>query len=1372
MVTLSTNLFAQGDQINANNEWLKRFAEEAAKRYKKEKKEAIAYARKNNIPVRQVREDGTIIELQKIDQYGHPQYYITGNADAAKSVNANNLYAGGGLGLSLTGNGYSDVGEWDGGKVLNNHQEFGNRVTQGDGASSLSDHATHVAGTIIGAGVKSDAQGMAPDAELTAYNWGNDDSEMASAASNGLEISNHSYGYLRGWYKSNGEWNWGGDESISSTEDYRFGFYSNSSKDWDQIAYNAPHYLIVKSAGNDRGDGPGSDPSTAEQDGGANGYDCIGTRGVAKNLLTVGAAKDVTNYTGPESVDISSFSSFGPADDGRIKPDIVTNGVGLYSSTANNTSSYSSYSGTSMSAPNTTGVLALLQKHYRNTHGGASMNAATMKALITTTANESGSHKGPDYKYGWGLLNAKKAAKVITRDAEGKNVIQEKTLNDGGAFSNNITLGHQTTSITITWTDPAGNPVSAQVDPSDKMLVNDLDIQVEGPNGQIYYPWSLDPNNPYDAATNNGENNADNVEQVFIEDPLPGQYTVTVDHDGSLTKGPQDFSLVIESLESQKKVHFSGYEIDDDNMKSSGDDDGKVEPGERIELPVKLANNTINDLTGVSATISTNNPAITNISDDSENFGDINAGGSAISQFDYDFTVDSNASFKEVEFYMDITDGNTTWQDTFTIKINGPVVYTNHEIDDDNSTSSGNDNSKIDPGETIELPVEITNNTAQDLTSVSATISTNDPDVTNISDDSENYGDLNAGKSAWTNFDYDFTIADNCPEKDIQFTLNISSGSASWSDTFTLHVEGSAIYVDHDIDDDNSTSAGNNNKEVDAGESIELPVQLQNLAASQLNSVDATLSTNDPYITNISDANESYGDIPSMDSAWANHDYDFTVHPNAPDKDVKFTLNITAGSQSWTDTFYIHVNGTDNLAYTDHQIDDDQRVSDGDDDNKVEPGESIELPVQLANFASQDYTGVSAALSTNDPDITNISDANEDYGDIQKGDSAWAKFDYDFTVSPDAPEKDVEFYLDVTTDSGYTFTDTFTIHIHGEIVYTDLEIDDDQSTSNGDDDSKIEPGEEIELLAQLTNENSDDFDNVKATLSSNDSVITNISDDVENYGTINSGDSAWTEFDYDFTVDSAAPQKSVKFTLDISADSFSWKDTFYIQVHNHAVYADHQVDDDNMTSSGDNDGKIEPGEQIELPVQVANTSVDQLSSVSADISTNDPYITNISDDSENYGNIAGSDSSWCGYDYDFTVDSACPDKDVKFALAITSNAGQTWYDTFTVHVHSNQTNKKEDKLTSVDDPQNQELEVKVYPNPSDGQFDIRLSHLKGVEANLFILNASGKQIVSEDLAGKGQSFHQHYDLSDQAAGVYFLKISGSETQHIKRIVIR
>ncbi|PSR05561.1 MAG: peptidase S8, partial [Bacteroidetes bacterium SW_10_40_5] len=264
---------------------------------------------------------------------------------------------------------------------MNNHQEFGNRVTQGDGASSLSDHATHVAGTIIGAGVKSDAQGMAPDAELTAYNWGNDDSEMASAASNGLEISNHSYGYLRGWYKSNGEWNWGGDESISSTEDYRFGFYSNSSKDWDQIAYNAPHYLIVKSAGNDRGDGPGSDPSTAEQDGGANGYDCIGTRGVAKNLLTVGAAKDVTNYTGPESVDISSFSSFGPADDGRIKPDIVANGVGLYSSTANNTSSYSSYSGTSMSSPNTTGVLALLQKHYRNTHGGASMNAATMKAL-------------------------------------------------------------------------------------------------------------------------------------------------------------------------------------------------------------------------------------------------------------------------------------------------------------------------------------------------------------------------------------------------------------------------------------------------------------------------------------------------------------------------------------------------------------------------------------------------------------------------------------------------------------------------------------------------------------------------------------------------------------------------------------------------------------------------------------------------------------------------------------------------------------------------------------------------------------------------------------------------------------------------------
>jgi len=71
---------------------------------------------------------------------------------------------------------------WDGGSVRTTHQEFGGRARQMDNTSSLSDHATHVAGTMIAAGVRSQARGMAYEAELVAHDWNNDLSEMTARA--------------------------------------------------------------------------------------------------------------------------------------------------------------------------------------------------------------------------------------------------------------------------------------------------------------------------------------------------------------------------------------------------------------------------------------------------------------------------------------------------------------------------------------------------------------------------------------------------------------------------------------------------------------------------------------------------------------------------------------------------------------------------------------------------------------------------------------------------------------------------------------------------------------------------------------------------------------------------------------------------------------------------------------------------------------------------------------------------------------------------------------------------------------------------------------------------------------------------------------
>ena len=227
------------------------------------KEEARLYAVQNNLPLT-MRSKDFYAELMYIDDANCPIYYCTYNTDAAVTTNTNNLNSGGSSGYNLDGNNMV-IGEWDGGAVLLTHEQLVGRVTQIDGAPQLSNHSTHVAGTLIGDGtgsssMASDAKGMAPSASIEAYDFNNDDSEMTTFASGGALISNHSYGSITGWRYSAADniWQWWGlTANLSATgEDPKFGLYEGTAQAWDIIANNAPYYLICKSAGNDRGDGP------------------------------------------------------------------------------------------------------------------------------------------------------------------------------------------------------------------------------------------------------------------------------------------------------------------------------------------------------------------------------------------------------------------------------------------------------------------------------------------------------------------------------------------------------------------------------------------------------------------------------------------------------------------------------------------------------------------------------------------------------------------------------------------------------------------------------------------------------------------------------------------------------------------------------------------------------------------------------------------------------------------------------------------------------------------------------------------------------------------------------------------------------------
>jgi hypothetical protein len=496
---------------------------------------AREYAIKNNIPLVYTDEFRTVM-LVDVDQFGIPVFISTDNANAAKTTNVEPVRQGGALGLNLEGRGMR-VGIWDGGQVAS-HVEFGTRIltTEGNG---VSEHSTHVSGTILASGINPSAKGMAPKATIVSYDFNNDLSEMSSVAKpdqTSLILSNHSYGFVTGWDAGT----WRGNANISTAEDYRFGFYTNNARSWDLIANNAPYYTMVKSAGNDRNSSAGA-IYPADCNGGA-GYDCIEEQGTAKNIITVGAVLAVTNYVDAGSVQMSSFSGWGPTDDGRIKPDLVGDGVNVFSTVSGG---YANMSGTSMSAPNVTGSLTLLQELHRKLNGGNYMLSSTLKALAIHTTKEAGSDPGPDYKFGWGLLDTGAAAKLLLNKDNRNIYVIEGTLTNGTSYDLALTpVANEKITATLVWNDPAGVVPGASLDPSIPILINDLDMRIIDDQNTLQFPWALDPQN-LGAAAFKADNTRDNVEKIEFGSPELRPYVLRISHKRTIAGGSQRFSLIV-----------------------------------------------------------------------------------------------------------------------------------------------------------------------------------------------------------------------------------------------------------------------------------------------------------------------------------------------------------------------------------------------------------------------------------------------------------------------------------------------------------------------------------------------------------------------------------------------------------------------------------------------------------------------------------------------------------------------------------------------------------------------------------------------------------------------------------------------------------
>lgn len=548
-----------------------------------ERIEAIENARLQNarargmamgLPLRMQKPGGGVKELIDFDG-DQPVYLETKNANAAISTAANLVRTSP---YTLDGTGLT-VGVWDAAGGRPTHQEFvtGSRLTNMNGTTT-NYHSMHVAGTIAALGVDAPSRGMANAARINSYDWNSDISEMGTAGATAagqtatkVYLSNHSYGTADGWDGNT----WRGTGTDQNAYDVSFGQYGSSASSMDSTAYNAPYFLSFWAAGNERSDNPASGASvviggvtttynpTIHPPGDGkyrNGYETISYRSTAKNIITVGAVNDAvtSGVRDLAKATISSFSSTGPTDDGRIKPDLVANGVGLRSTYDTNDTAYASISGTSMATPNACGSAALLVDQYNRLFGSA-MRSSTLKALLIHTADDIG-NPGPDYFFGWGLIDVKDAADLLI-DHQANPTKKRLTEDQVSTSITSRTLsftwdGVSPIRATLCWTDPAGTSVSSH-DSRTPTLRNNLNLKLVAPNGAEYFPFVMPFVGTWTVASmsqnaTTGINNTDNVEQVRVNAPgQSGDWQAVVSYSGTLTNNLQNYGLIISGSTNQ-----------------------------------------------------------------------------------------------------------------------------------------------------------------------------------------------------------------------------------------------------------------------------------------------------------------------------------------------------------------------------------------------------------------------------------------------------------------------------------------------------------------------------------------------------------------------------------------------------------------------------------------------------------------------------------------------------------------------------------------------------------------------------------------------------------------------------------------------------
>ncbi len=514
---------------------------------------------KARIPAKAIDALSRLDEVRWVEQWEQPRIFnnVAGQITGAADLRLRSALYGAGQVIA-----FSDSG-LDTGNVSTLSADYSGRLLKAyalrrqNDWSDLVGHGTHAMGCAVGSGQLSGSNpsthsysdsfaGIAPEAQFIIQSIGDETAFVyppmdlvqlfQPAYDDGARIHSNSWG---------------------STSQGKYTFYSQQV---DDFVWHHPDMVLVFPSGNDGRDGNGdgiTDPGS------------LAAPGTAKNCITVGATESyrttgrIITYGGAWPADFPTapirddlisnnpggmvaWSSRGPCEDGRIKPDICAPGTNIVSPRSQSAgpasrwwaeydSNYVYWGGTSMSTPIVAGAAALVRQYYQQ-EWGVTPSAALVKATLLNGALDlaPGQYpppyapeisQRPSNAQGWGRLD------LSVVDAAAPRVVE--FIDDSTGLTTSESRQYQFTVLgsavgfkaTLVWSDPPGSPLAA------RQLVNDLDLRVVDPQNRTYLG-------------NRTADHTNNVEGVDISDPVAGVYTITVSG-YNVPQGPQPFALVV-----------------------------------------------------------------------------------------------------------------------------------------------------------------------------------------------------------------------------------------------------------------------------------------------------------------------------------------------------------------------------------------------------------------------------------------------------------------------------------------------------------------------------------------------------------------------------------------------------------------------------------------------------------------------------------------------------------------------------------------------------------------------------------------------------------------------------------------------------------